>query len=324
MPDGDATAGGGGGAGRAGRAGRAGGPPTDALPDLSGRVAVVTGGGRGIGRAITLGLAAAGATVVPSAWTPAEVESVAEEARDLGVEARGITADVTDDGDVDALVEETVEAFGSLDVLVDNAGFNPGDALGDPAEIDAGAVDDVLDVNLRGAFRTLRAADPYLKDVEGERRQCRQRGGRGRSAEATPVRRLEARPRRAHEERGDRLGPGGAGERGRAGLRRDRPHRDAPRGRAAPAVDPRPDPAGPLRRAGRDRRPGRVPRQRRRELRHGRDAGGRRRLDGAVSSNRALEHAYRRRSRGARDGEKWARAGSNRRSQPCKGRVITS
>jgi len=107
-------------------------------------------------------MAAAGATVVvPSARTAAEVEAVADEARDFGVEARGITADVTDDDDVEALVEEIVDAFGSLDILVNNAGFNPGDAL-DPAEIESDAVDSVLDVNLRGAFRTLRAAGPPL------------------------------------------------------------------------------------------------------------------------------------------------------------------
>jgi len=141
--------------------------PDRVLPDLSGRVAVITGGGRGIGKAITLGLAAAGATVVPSARTAAEVEAVAEEARGLGVEARGITADVTDDDDVDALVAETVEAFGSLDVLVNNAGFNPGDALGDPADVESDAVDSVLDVNLRGAFRTVRAAGPHLREADG-------------------------------------------------------------------------------------------------------------------------------------------------------------
>lgn len=144
-------------------------PPTpdDALPDLSGKVAVVTGGGRGIGKAIALGMAAAGATVVPSARTAAEVEAVAAEARELGVEARGVTADVTDDADVEALVDEAVDAFGSLDVLVNNAGFNPGDALGDPAEVESDAVDDVLDVNLRGAFRTLRAAGPHLTEAGG-------------------------------------------------------------------------------------------------------------------------------------------------------------
>lgn len=141
--------------------------PGDALPDLSGRVAVVTGGGRGIGRAIALGMAAAGATVVPSARTAAEVEEVAAEAREFGVEARGITADVTDDEAVTALVDETVDAFGSLDVLVNNAGFNPGDALGDPTDVEGDAVESVLDVNLRGAFRTVRAASPHLKEAGG-------------------------------------------------------------------------------------------------------------------------------------------------------------
>ncbi|MDZ5811419.1 SDR family NAD(P)-dependent oxidoreductase [Halorubrum sp. AD140] len=143
------------------------GSPADALPDLSGRVAVVTGGGRGIGRAVALGMAAAGATVVPAARTASEVEAVAADIRELGAEARGIAADVTDDGDVEAPVAETVDAFGSLDVLVNNAGFNPDGALGDPTEVDAGAVDDVLDVNLRGAFRTLRAAGPHLKESGG-------------------------------------------------------------------------------------------------------------------------------------------------------------
>ncbi|WP_144798253.1 SDR family NAD(P)-dependent oxidoreductase [Halorubrum depositum] len=142
-------------------------PPTDALPDLSAKVAVVTGGGRGIGEAIALGLATAGATVVPAARTEGEVEAVAETIRERGGTARGVTADVTDDADVEALVAETVERFGSLDVLVNNAGFNPDDALGDPAEIDADAVDDVLDVNLRGAFRTLRAAGPHLQESGG-------------------------------------------------------------------------------------------------------------------------------------------------------------
>lgn len=137
------------------------------LPDLSGRVVVVTGGGRGIGRAITLGMAAAGADVVPSARTDTEVEAVADEARKYGVEAQGITADVTDGDDVEALIEDTVDELGGLDILVNNAGFNPDQALGEPDGIDSKAVDAVLDVNLRGAFRTIRAAGPHLRDAKG-------------------------------------------------------------------------------------------------------------------------------------------------------------
>lgn len=86
-------------------------PPSDATTDRSERVAVVTGGGCGIGRGIPLEMAAAGATVVPSARTESEVEAVAAAARELGVEARRIAADVTDDADVTALVGETVERF---------------------------------------------------------------------------------------------------------------------------------------------------------------------------------------------------------------------
>lgn len=142
-------------------------PAVDALSDLSEMVAVVTGGGRGIGRAIAFGMAAAGATVVPSARTGSEVEAVATDIRDRGGEARGIAADVTDDGDVERLVSETVDTFGSLDVVVNNAGINPNDALGTPDDVDSDAVDSVLDVNLRGAFRTINVAAPHLRAVEG-------------------------------------------------------------------------------------------------------------------------------------------------------------
>ena len=141
--------------------------PSDALPDLSDSTAIVTGGGRGIGRAITLGLAEAGADVVPSARTKREVETVAEEARDRGVEGQGITADVTDDDAVDDAVAETVDEFGGVDVVVNNAGFNPSHAIGKPGEVGPEGVDDVLDVNLRGAFRTVRAAAPHLEAVNG-------------------------------------------------------------------------------------------------------------------------------------------------------------
>ena len=82
---------------------------------------------------MTLGMAAAGATVVPSARTAPEIEVVADRAHNISVEVRGITADVIDDDDVETLVEETVEAFDSLDILLNNAGFNPGDALGGPS-----------------------------------------------------------------------------------------------------------------------------------------------------------------------------------------------
>ena len=137
------------------------------LPDLSDRVAIVTGGGRGIGRAITLGLAAAGATVVPSARTKSEIKTVASEATEFDVAATAVTADVTDTGDVNNLVSETVSTFGQLDIIVNNAGFNPTPALGDPTTLSDDAIDSVLDVNLRGAFRLVRAGGDHLSETNG-------------------------------------------------------------------------------------------------------------------------------------------------------------
>lgn len=137
------------------------------LPDLSDRVAIVTGGGRGIGRAITLGLAAAGATVVPSARTASEIETVATEAAGFGASTKAVTADVTNSDDVDSLVTETIDTFGQVDVIVNNAGFNPASALGDPTDISDDAIAAVLDVNLRGAFRLVRAGGDALSETNG-------------------------------------------------------------------------------------------------------------------------------------------------------------
>jgi len=135
--------------------------------DLSDRVAVVTGGSRGIGRAIAEGMAAVGASVVPASRTAADVEAVANAIREAGGEAHAVRVDVADTDSVTALIEETVDAFGGLDVLVNNAGMNPDAALGRPEDV---ALDDgmdaTLDVNLEGPFRCTQAAADYLQDSD--------------------------------------------------------------------------------------------------------------------------------------------------------------
>ena len=135
--------------------------------DLSDRVAVVTGGGRGIGRAIALGLADAGATVVPTARSEAEVEAVAETIRDRGGRALAVTTDLGDREGIDALFERTTEEFGGVDCVVNNAGANPESALGTPERVEEEGYDLVMDVNLRGAFRCATAAAEQLRERGG-------------------------------------------------------------------------------------------------------------------------------------------------------------
>jgi NAD(P)-dependent dehydrogenase (short-subunit alcohol dehydrogenase family) len=130
---------------------------TQAQP-LTEQVAIVTGATRGIGRAIAAELARLGATVVVSGRTPSEVERVA---RELGAPSRalGIPADVQNLQNVERLVAQTIETFGRIDVLVNNAGigvFGPVDRL-QPEEWEA-----VVNTNLRGPFYVIRAVAPHM------------------------------------------------------------------------------------------------------------------------------------------------------------------
>lgn len=89
--------------------------------DLSGKVAIVTGGGRGIGKAVALGLAAAGARVAVCSRTGKEIEETAAEISRLGGQALPVTADLTLGEQLDHLVNKTVGEFGRIDILVNNA-----------------------------------------------------------------------------------------------------------------------------------------------------------------------------------------------------------
>lgn len=137
------------------------------LFDLSGRVALVTGGGRGIGRAIAVELANAGASVVPSARSTDEIESVAETITDNGGDALAVSADVTDPNDIANVIETAENAFGTIDIVVNNAGFNPDDALGRPEDVSTESLDRVLDVNLNGAYEVTTAAADALLGSDG-------------------------------------------------------------------------------------------------------------------------------------------------------------
>lgn len=140
--------------------------PASAL-DLSGRVAVVTGGTRGIGLAISLGLANAGADVVPTSRTAADVESAVDAVEARGADAVARPTDVTDPDAVTELMATVREELGGPDVVVNNAGVNPDAALGTPESTTEGGTEFVLDVNLRGALRCARAAAEGLRAGDG-------------------------------------------------------------------------------------------------------------------------------------------------------------
>lgn len=143
------------------------------MPDgeLAGKVAIVTGGGRGIGRAMALGLAAAGAKVViTAARNKAEIESVAREAERSGDGyVTPVTADITAEADCQRVVEEAIRLFGGINILVNNAGrgmrFVSESFLEKPAsfwQTDSKVWRMIIDTNVNGPFLMAKAAAPHL------------------------------------------------------------------------------------------------------------------------------------------------------------------
>ena len=118
-------------------------------PDLHGQVALVTGGGRGIGRAIALALGTAGAHVVVSARNAAQITAVAETIGAMGGQASAITADIADEASVEALFRQVRERHARLDVLIANAAII---ASGELIDFPIADFDEVLAINLRGTF----------------------------------------------------------------------------------------------------------------------------------------------------------------------------
>lgn len=123
---------------------------------LDGRVALVTGGSRGLGRVIAEALASAGATVAVTARQLEQVEQVARAIQnDVGASTLGIAADVTRADDVEAMVARVLDRFGRLDVLVNNAGVN---IRGPIEQLQESEWDQVVDTNLKGPWLCCRAA----------------------------------------------------------------------------------------------------------------------------------------------------------------------
>ena len=126
---------------------------------LEGETAIVTGAGRGLGRAISLVLARAGATVAVASRSADEIERTRREIEGAGGKALAIATDVTSKTAVEALVERTREATGRLDIVVNNAGVFVWKAL---ANLEEGEWDRILDTNLKASYLLVRAALPSL------------------------------------------------------------------------------------------------------------------------------------------------------------------
>src|SRR5713101_5309464 len=127
---------------------------------LGGKVAVITGGGRGIGRAIALKFAGEGAAVVVAARTQSEIEAVAQEIRNAGGRAAAVPADVAEEKHCERLIRAAEAQFGRVDILVNNAGeYGPVKPV---EEITPSEWDGVIAVHLRGAYLLTRLVLPGM------------------------------------------------------------------------------------------------------------------------------------------------------------------
>lgn len=127
---------------------------------LSGKVALITGGSRGIGKAIAKEFAANGASIVISGKDKTNLEKAVSE-----IDAFGVLADIRKESDVQNLINKTIEKFGRLDILVNNAGVFPKIKI--LHEISDSEWRDVLDVNLNGAFYATKYSIPHLQKNGG-------------------------------------------------------------------------------------------------------------------------------------------------------------
>jgi 2-dehydro-3-deoxy-D-gluconate 5-dehydrogenase len=129
------------------------------LFDLTGKVAIVTGGNGGLGLGMALGLASAGANVVVASRNQEKTQQAVQQLEALGVKALGVYLDVLQPELVEACVQKTVETFGGVDILVANSGTV---VRKPPEELSIEEWDLVIDTNLKGTFLCCKAAFPHL------------------------------------------------------------------------------------------------------------------------------------------------------------------
>jgi NAD(P)-dependent dehydrogenase (short-subunit alcohol dehydrogenase family) len=134
------------------------------MAEFSGKVAIVSGGARGIGRAAARKLAGEGASVVICSDREEQVEETVAALREEGLEVRGVRADVTSSADMKKLMDLAIETYGGVDVLVNSAGVQ---RYGTVVETEEEVWDEVLDVNLKGIYLASRYAIPEMRKRGG-------------------------------------------------------------------------------------------------------------------------------------------------------------
>lgn len=134
----------------------------DSLFDLSGKTAIVTGGGDGIGKASCIILAAAGASVVVSDLSLEKAEAVAEEIKKEGGKAAAVVCNVLESEDLDNLVAFAVKTFGTVNILVNNAGMGGG-GRENPFKIDRSYVEKIYAINVFAPWQLCKLVAPYMQ-----------------------------------------------------------------------------------------------------------------------------------------------------------------
>lgn len=134
------------------------------LFDLKNRVAIITGGSKGLGLAIGLGLASAGANIVVVNRNEEEGNEAANSiASEYDVKTKAVVADVTSQGDMEAMANETMDEFGRIDILINSAGINIRGAID---ELTLDQFNQVMNTNVTGTWLACRAVIPHMKEAE--------------------------------------------------------------------------------------------------------------------------------------------------------------
>lgn len=132
---------------------------------VQGKVALVTGASKGIGEAIAHALAAAGASVVVNSRKQDDIDTVVSAIKANGGEAYAIAGNVGKDAEALQIIEKTIEKYGRLDILINNAAANP--VYGPVLECESWAFDKIMEVNVKAPFNLSKLAFPYMKNSGG-------------------------------------------------------------------------------------------------------------------------------------------------------------